>query len=103
MTLNASPNTAEAAAADLIPPADGMLASLPEETMAEALERRRSLSREERASVRPPAAVQKSVKALFKWQFTCLYQDNSILVIVASAVLGFEIVKTLVDLFKALL
>jgi len=102
MTLDANPGTKEAASGKAVAHASGAPATSAEETMAEALERRRSLPREDRASVRPPEAVRQNVRALFKWQFTCLYQDNSILVIVASAVLGFELVKTLVDLVSAL-
>lgn len=93
---------AAAAAPEATPPGKAEIASPAQETMAEALERRRALVREERGGVQPPDAVRGDVKALFRWHFTCLYQDNAIFVIAASAVLGFEIIKTIVDLVSNL-
>lgn len=72
-----------------------------EETLEQVLERRRKLPKDERGEVRPPSSIREDPKKLFKWSVVCLYQDNPLLVIAASAILAFELIKTMVDVLSS--
>lgn len=76
---------------------------LEEETMEAALERRRTLPKEDRSQVKTPDSVRKDYKKLAKWSLVCLFQDNPLLVVAAGAILVFEVIKTLVDVVMSFL